>query len=417
MSDMTEHQVTDILLPAANVAIFSKDSDTLSCTNLLKDDWRFARVNINIVEGGVLNAIEEFAQNGAPDLLIIQTDDISDSFTDRLDELSEYCDEDTAAIIIGPVNDVYLYRKLIDMGVSDYLVRPVSIDIIKEVIAKTLIARLGVSDSRLIAISGSKGGVGTSYIAQICALIAANIMEQKTLLMDGAGGWSSLSVGMGFDPATTLSEVSRAVLNGNEDALGRMFFEVSERLNILTSGADSMLDPMIDAKSFEAIIDNFMVKYPVVFVDLSSCEASIKKVILARAHNIIVISTPTVTSLRFCRSLLKEISDVRGGDIEDVSLVINMVGMNKASEVGKSDISEALEFNPCAYIDYTPSLFCKYESDVKDMVSDKDFNALATAFLPILSKTISSGRPVGNMVDNNVGSGIFASLLSKIRAK
>ncbi len=415
MSDV-EHQVTDILLPSAAMAVFSKDGDTLDSAASLKDDWRFARVNIDVVKGGVDDAIEKFKADGACDLIIIQTDDIDDSFTERLGELSNYCDEDSAAIIIGPVNDVYLYRKLIDMGVSDYLVRPVSPEIMQDVVAKALVKRLGVSDSRLIAFIGAKGGVGTSSIAQICSLIAAEIMEQKTLLMDGAGGWSSLSVGMGFDPATTLSEVSRAVMAGDDDALERMFYEVSGRLNVLASGADAMLDPVIDSKSYEAVIDNLMVKSPVVFVDLSSCEAAIKKMVLSRAHHIVAISAPTVTSLRFCRSLLKEISDVRGGDIEDISLVINQVGVSKANEVSEADITEALEVAPSANIASLPDLFFKYESDMKDMVLDKESAPLATAFLPILRKTIAGGDTVDNLVDNK-HVGILGGLLNKIKPK
>jgi len=163
MSDV-EQQFTDILLPSASVFVFSKDADTLESAGALKDDWRFARVGVEIVSGDVDSAIEQFKANGASDLIIIQTDEIDDSFTERLGELSNYCDEGTAAIIIGPVNDVYLYRQLIDMGISDYLVRPVKTEIITDVIVKALIKRLGISGSRLIAVIGAKGGVGTSVI-------------------------------------------------------------------------------------------------------------------------------------------------------------------------------------------------------------------------------------------------------------
>ncbi len=412
----TENQIADILLPSASICVFSQDSDTIKSIELLKDDWRFARVDINIVDGGVDNAIEQFKKDGASDLIILQTDDIDDSFTGRLGELSNYCDDDTDAIIIGPVNDVYLYRQLIDMGVSDYLVRPISPEVIKEVIAKALISRLGVSDSRLVAFIGAKGGVGTSSLAQICSLIASDIMEQKTLLMDGGGGWSPLSVGMGFDPATTLPEVSNAVLSGDEDALERMFHDVSDKLTVLASGADTMLDPSISSKNYEAVIDNIMVKSPVVFVDLSSSESAIKKMVLSRAHHIIVISSPTVTSLRFCRSLLKEISEVRGGDIDDVSLVINQVGVCKANEVSNDDIEKALELAPSASIDNAPSLFFKYESEIMGIISDKDSSRLVTAFLPILGETISGeGNYIGDSEDKN--SSIFGGFLNKLKPK
>ena len=146
------------------------------------------------------------------------------------------------------------------MGVSDYLVRPIKPEVLQEVVAKALVSQLGVSGSRLIAFVGAKGGVGTSSLAQIAALTASETLENKTLLMDGAGGWSSLSVGIGFDPSATLHEIARAVETGNEDALERMFFQASEKLTLLASGADAMLDPFVAGAQYEAVLDNLMVK-------------------------------------------------------------------------------------------------------------------------------------------------------------
>ncbi len=417
MSDV-DHQVTEILLPEASVAVFSKDMETLEAAKALKNDWRFARVKLDNVDGDVGVAIEMFKQRGSsPDLIIIQTDDIDDGFTDRLGELSGYCDEDTAAIIIGPVNDVYLYRKLIEMGVSDYLVRPIKTEMLSDVISKELIKRLGVSDSRLIAFIGAKGGVGTSCIAQICSLMISEKMGKKALLMDGCGGWSSLSVGMCFDPVTTLPEVSRVVEAGSEDDLDRMFFGVGEGLSILASGADAMLDPTILPAKYEAVIDSLMVKSPIVLVDLSGAESGIKKTVLARAHHIIVATTPTVTSLRFCRSLIKEISDVRGGGSDNISLVVNMSGVSKANEVSDADIAEALEVKPLANIPNLPTFFFKYESEMKQMLSDKEFNTLATGFAPVLDKIVIDDDAQEMQVAGNKSSGLLGGFLNKFSSK
>lgn len=410
-----ENQATDTLLPSASVSVFSKDSDTLDSAKALLDDWRFARVNVNAVEGGVEEAIAAFEADGATEIIIIQTDEIDDSFTERLGELSNYCDEGTAAIIVGPVNDVYLYRQLIEMGVSDYLVRPIKPEILKDVIAKALIQRLGVSDSRLIAFVGAKGGVGTSSITQICAWLASDNMENKTLLIDAAGGWSPLSVGMGFDPSANMSEIARAVEAQNEDALERMFFEASDKLTILASGSDAMLDPPVSAVQYEAVLDNLMVKSPVVMVDLSSADSTVKKAVLSRAHEIIMITTPTVTSLRFCRSLLKEISDIRGGESDGISLVINQTGLAKSYEVSSSDIGAALEFTPSESIPYLPAVFLKYESDIKGMITDKESAVFIESLASMLQKSISNNVSTADQPEEP--SGFLGGLFSRKKSK
>ncbi len=411
-----ENQSSDILLPGARVSVFSNDPETISSAALLQEDWRFARVDVAIAQGGVEHAIETYKTQTSPDLLIIQTDDINDAFIESLGTLSEFCEEGTAAIIVGPVNDVYLYRQLIEMGVSDYLVRPLRPEVLSEVIAKALITRLGVSDSRLIAFIGAKGGVGTSALAQIAAWTISEKLGHKTVLMDGAGGWSSLSVGMGFDPSATLSEVSRATEAKNEEALKRMIYSVTDKLRVVATGSDAMLDASISGQQYEAIINALMVKSPVVLVDLSAADSGLCKAVLTRAHQIIVVTTPTITSLRFCRSLIKEISSVRGGDADDVSLVVNKAGLCKAHEIGQSDIAEALEASVDATIAFVPNVFVKYESEIKKLLMDKEGVAILNEFLPVLSKRLprASGEEEEELEKD---SGFIGGFLSKLKSK
>lgn len=407
-------QSTDILLPQARIAVFSRDAETIASAALVQEDWRFARVDVDAKEGGVDEAITTYQSETSPDLLIIQTESIDDEFTARLGELSAHCDEGTAAIIVGPVNDVYLYRQLIEMGVSDYLVKPIKPDVLSEVIAKALVARLGVSDSRLVAFIGAKGGVGASSFAQLAAWLVSEKMGQKTLLMDGAGGWSSLSVGMGFDPSATLHEVSRAIESNNEDSLARMIVNMNDRLSVVGSGSDAMLDAGVTGAQYETMLNNLMVKSPVVLVDLSSSDPALKKSVLTRAHHIIAISSPTVTSLRFCRSLLKEISDVRGGETDDISLVINQAGFNKAHEVSAADIKEAMEVEPDLSVPFLPNVFLKNEANVKSILSDKEGQALVTEFLPLLTKTINPAVLSDDTGQKDKNAGILGGFLNKL---
>ena len=130
MSVSDHNQATSILLPPAGVAVFSNDGDSVVAAEALAADWRFARVDVQVHAGGVDEAIGVYAEQDSPELLIVQTDVIDDGFTAKLEQLAGSCTEGTAAIVIGPDNDVNLYRKLIDMGVSDYLVRPLQADVL-----------------------------------------------------------------------------------------------------------------------------------------------------------------------------------------------------------------------------------------------------------------------------------------------
>lgn len=410
-------QATSILLPSSGVAVYSKDKDTLTAAREIENDWRFARVRVQVEEGDIFTAISTYKELASPDLVIIQTDTIDDSLTSQIEELASHCGPDTAAVVIGPVNDVYLYRKLIEMGVSDYLVRPIASSVMAEVIAKTLIDRLGVTGSRLIAFMGSKGGVGASALAQAAAWGVSDILGQKTMLLDAAGGWSCLSVGLGFEPSTTLAEAARAAANDDEDSLKRMLFKASEKFSVLASGGDVMMDQPLESEQMEKLIDMLMVKYPVLLADLSNTPPNLARTIVSRANQIVVVSTPTLGGLRLARSLIHEIKDLRGGSDEGIDLIINMQGMAPGNEVSKSDIEAAMEFKISSIIPFMPKTFMGMESQGKKLTDDLAGDTIVrTQILPIIQKMLAVQVDVP-VADTSADEGFIGGLLKKFKTK
>lgn len=379
---------TSILLPTARVDLFLKDPATIEAARALSQDWRYARVSINIHEGDVDHAIRAYGTGVSPAMILVETDTTDESFTNRLGELSGLCDEGTSAVVIGPVNDVNLYRSLTAMGVSDYLVRPVPIETLSEVIAGALVEKLGTSGSRLIAMVGSKGGVGVSSLAQILSWGISDTLSQKTFLFDAAGGWSTLGVGMGFEPTSGTSEAMRAVTNKDTDAFRRMLFHPNDKLAVLGTGAESMLDYAAQGQSFEDILNTAMASYPVVVADLSGAPASVKKTILTRAHETILVATPTLSSLRAARTLMNEIKKLVGGTHSSIHLLINMAGIAPGKEIGKGDIQTAMDIAPSALIPFDPKSFIGAENEGRKLGADKAMDSILSMLLPLVQKTI-----------------------------
>jgi pilus assembly protein CpaE len=390
---------TNTLLPAARVDIFIKDKETIDAARAISDDWRFARVNVNVEEGDVETAIMSYQEAKSPSLVIIETQSTGDDFIEKLGELSGHCEEETNAIVIGPVNDVTLYRNLTSMGVSDYLVKPVPLETLTEVIAKALIEQLGTSGSRLIGVVGAKGGVGTSSLTQALAWGISENLDQKTFLMDAAGGWSTLSVGMGFEASTTLQEAVRAAENDDEDTLNRMFHKANERLTVLASGSDSMLETSVTAAQYEHMIDLLMQSYPVVLVDLSGAIPSLKRAVLSKAHQTMIVSTATLPSLRAARTLIQELKLIHGGDTSHIDLITNMVGVMPSKEVPKKDIAAALEHEPSALIPYDPPLFIGSENEGKKINASKSGKEIIDKLMPLAQKVVT-GAPIASNTNN-----------------
>lgn len=406
---------TNILLPTAGVDFFLKDKSTTEAARALANDWRFARVSVNVEEGNVENAISSYKSTRSPALVIIETDTTDDSFTARLEALAEHCAEGTNAIIIGPVNDVNLYRRLTAMGVRDYLVRPVAQDIISEVIASALIEQLGAAGSRLIAMVGAKGGAGVSTLTQTLAWGLSENLSQKTFLLDAAGGWSSLGVGMGFEPQGTIGEAMRAATSRDHDTLRRMTFQANERLSVLASGSEPLLDTHIHSQQYEELLDMLMTSYPLVIADLSASSSSLKRTVINRAHEIILVTQPTLASLRAARGLIQEIKVLHGGHANNIDLVVNMQGMAPGKEVSKADISAALGISPSLYLPYDAKLFVGLESDGRKATDDKNADGFINALLPLAQKVMSGKGQATSLKEGKEAGGVIGNLLGKLK--
>lgn len=406
---------TSILLPAASVELITTDGDTKDAFLAIEKDWRFARVTLSVVDGDVETATKYYQEKNSPDLIIIQTEDIDDSFSDKLENLAGYLSEGTAAIIIGPVNDVNLYRKLVNMGVSDYLVKPVNTHILAEDIAATLIRQMGVSDSRLVAVIGAKGGVGVTSIAECLAWLLSDNLGQKTFLLDAAGGKSSLSVGMGFEPSTTLAEATRAAVEQNEDSLTRMIHRADERLYILSSGGDIMLEDIVEPDAYEALLDTLMMTYPVVIVDLSSSSTRLQRTVLKRAHHIELVTTPVLSSVRAARTLFQEIRELRGSSDEGVELIVNMQGLSGKHDVPKAQIEEGVELTATAALPVDVDSFAAIEGENLKLPELKGGKAITEQLIRVAGNIVKN--PVEEEVKEDKDAKGLGGILARLKAK
>lgn len=225
-------------------------------------------------------------------------------------------------------------------------------------------------------------------------------------------------VGLGFEPSTTLNEAVRAAENNDEDSLKRMLHPASEKLSVLATGGDVMLEEGASPEQLEKLIDMLMLKYPFVVVDLSQSSGALQKTVLARANQILIAATPTLSALRLARSLIHEIKEVRGGEDEAVSLIVNMQGEAVANEVSKSDIEKAMEFSVAAYLPYDAKMFLGNESDSRKLTDDKAARALIqSTLLPVLKKSLTEVALESSDDESAAAGGFLDGLLGKLKAK
>jgi pilus assembly protein CpaE len=402
--------ITSILLPASRVDVFALDDSTAVASEGLAGDWRFARVGVSVARGGIEAAIAKYSQEASPEMVVIETNDISDAFIQQLGSLAGVCATGTDAVIVGPTNDVRLYRSLVEMGVRDYLVRPLSQDDLVKVISKALVEKHGISGSRLISVIGGKGGVGVTSVAQIIAWNIAEDLKHKTLLMDAAGAGGTLGIAYGVEPTTSLSEAVRLGASGSEDDMKRIVQKAGENLSLLVCGGSSILDSVSDAPGMEKLVDRLMQKSPIVVMDLSGASTAVQKAMLARSSHVVVVSTPVLSALRNARTLVGELKTMRSG-LKQVDMVITMQGFGGSDEVPAADIKKVLDVDVAAGIPFAPKAFVGAEAAGKISAQSKSGQDIARALMKVSMRACGDSQMPAHEVKKS--SGGVLSFLSK----
>ncbi len=97
--------------------------------------------------------------------------------------LVSLCGPASRLIAVGTANDVGLYRNILAAGMADYLVKPLTPDMLTQAVTQAShhgkTDASGAKETKTIVVLGARGGVGASTIAVNAGWIIAHEMKQK----------------------------------------------------------------------------------------------------------------------------------------------------------------------------------------------------------------------------------------------
>ena len=126
-SDVTKGDMKALRpVPRISIQAFCETEIVAQTLEMTSKDRRMARAHVKVLMGGVPAAVEFYATAPTPNLVIVESRLVGDELMANLGRLAEVCDAETKVVVIGHFNDIIAYRELINNGVSDYLVAPVS---------------------------------------------------------------------------------------------------------------------------------------------------------------------------------------------------------------------------------------------------------------------------------------------------
>ncbi len=313
-----------------------------------------------IMRGGIAKAIRYLSSERSPDTLIVDVSDV-DLPVPQLHKLAEVCEPRVTVIAIGDHNDVDLYRDLIQAGVSEYIVKPVTRQLLGQALSAKAAPAAGVPIEqklgRMIAFVGARGGVGTTTLATNLAWYLANRQKRRVGLLDLDLQTGDCALALNLKSTAALREALLSPLRVDGVFLERAMAAQGERLFVLSSEDPLGVEIAFTPDAVEKVVAVLRTLVHFVVVDVPRIQTPAYRRALDLADLRIIVADQTLHAVRDAvrlRSLLGE------GDAEHWNLlVVNRSGEGGRRAISLGEFGNVAKLQPKAVIPYEPRLFAR----------------------------------------------------------
>lgn len=299
--------------------------------------------NASVHRGGVHEAARLLGEQRSPRLLVVDLTGVELPLS-AVNELAEVCEPGVTVIAIGDRNDVGLFRDLINNGVSDYLVKPVTPPLLQKSLLNVLESarqeRPNDRRGRLVAVVGARGGVGATMLATGIAWTIAHRRRRRVALVDLDLHYGTVALALDLEPSPGLREALEHP--GRIDGLfvDRVMIRHSDTLYVL-SCEESLGEPAIpDTAALDVLLKELRNKFHFVVVDLPRQVSAASQQILQTATNLVLVTDLSLAGMRDTLRQLNLIPSVNAAC--QITLVANRAGEHRDGEIGRKEFEAAV---------------------------------------------------------------------------
>ena len=282
---------------------FVCDDDTLELIRVAAADMGWPTEKCN--KGGLRNAVQSLSVSASPNILFVDMSESGDPIND-INALAEVCEPGTVVIAAGQVNDVRLYRDLLSSGIQDYLLKPLSLDQVREslTMAQAMLSAPKHADMHddkphhMMAVVGVRGGVGASMVSTSLAWAISEQADRQTALLD-------LDVHFGTGALTLDLEPGRGLIDAidNPSRIDGLFIEramvrASDKLSLLSAEAPIHQPVMTDGSAFFQLEEELRNAFEMTIVDIPRHVLIPFPHLVQEVGTILLVSDVTLASAR-----------------------------------------------------------------------------------------------------------------------
>ena len=404
-------QSVEVSVPRIAIHIFAERQDTLAAAERAGQDRRLARATTQVRLGGVAAAVETYAHEPTPPLIVVECLAGAHELLNEIDHLAQVCDQGTKVVIIGPTNDILLYRELMRRGVSEYLVAPIQ--------PLQLIAAIGglFNDpaqpfvGRSIAFVGARGGTGASTVAHNTAWAMSERIGANTVIVDYDLPFGTAGLDFNQDPLNGVADALNQPERLDQTLMDRMMVRCTDRLSLFAAPATLDTDWDIAPEAFEEVTTRIRQTAPFVVLDLPHQWNGWVRRSLISADEVVVVATPDLASLRNAKNMMDLIRQGRPNDAPP-RLVLNQVGVPGRPEIPAKDFGAALGVHPSLTIPFEPKVFGAAANNGQ-MILEAAGKSKAAESFQTLAQIVSRREIAALPASKTKGSSLFGKLFKR----
>ena len=374
-----------------DIHIFSLGSESRSAVEQALADRRLTKIRPVHFEGSLAAAVQKYKDEPSPGLVIVETRDPAPAIFEQLDGLSEVCRTETNLILLGPHNDVALYRQLAKRGVHEYIPLPADpaylIDAVLGVCADPDTARQG----RLISFIGASGGAGSTTLANNVAWQIGRVHDGEVMLIDLDLAFGTVGLDFNLESPQTAAQALAQADRLDSQMLERFVAKHNDNLRLLTSPGDCEAGADVDVAAVDQLIRTARRSAAWVVLNLPRCWAGWVRHVVDASDDVVMTAVPSLASLRNAKSAADAINGRRSGGPR-LHVVLNRVGANPKTDIPVKDFAATLGAQPAALIPHEAAVFTQ-AANAGQMVGE---SAKGQRVLePIVKLAVAvSGRPL-----------------------
>jgi pilus assembly protein CpaE len=313
--------------------------------------------NYLIMRGGIVKAVEYLGVQRSPHRLIIDVSGVELPLS-HMQALADVCEPGVTVIAIGDHNDVGLYRDLTEIGVADYIVKPLT----RERLARALeprtdrgeLGRVTLKLGKVVTLIGARGGVGATTLAVNLGWHFANRQRRRVALVDLDLQHGDCSLLLNVKPTAGFREALANPFRIDHLLLERIMAAHGERLFVLGSEEPLTDNVQVSVEAIEKLFSVLRSQFHYVIVDVPRTPTPAYRCALDLADLRLVVADQTMRSVRDTVRL-NALLNGNGGDHRTM-LVVNRGGEAGRSGVSLKDMQAVLHVQPKSVIPFLPAL-------------------------------------------------------------